>query len=80
MGGNGGLRLGEDSVGVGLIGEREVGRGVGWRCGLAAQGLGWLGPVTLRPVEVCVGGLGLRSAWAGDVEAGGGVGQREWSD
>ena len=50
MGSNGGLRLGEDSVGVGLIGGREVGEGVGWRCGSAA--------------------------WAGDVEAGGGVCRR----
>ena len=80
MGGSGGLRLGEDSVGVGLIGGREVGRGVGWRCGSATWGLGWLGPVTLRLVDACVGGLGLRSAWAGDVEVGGGVGRRAWSD
>ena len=45
-----GLRLGEDSVGVGLIGGREVGGGVGRRRGLAAWGLGQLGPVTLRSV------------------------------
>ena len=39
-----------------------------------------LGPVTLRPAEVCVGGLGLGSAWADDVEAIGGVGRRARSD
>ena len=80
MGGSGGLRLGEDSVGVGLISGREVGGGVGRRRGSAAWGLGRLGPVTLRTVEVCVGVLGLRSAWASDVEAGGGVGRRARSD
>ena len=46
MGGDGGLRLGEDGVGVGLIGG-----GMGWRRGLVARGLGWLGLVTLRSVE-----------------------------
>ena len=40
MGGNGGLRLGEDSVSVGLIVGREVGGGVGRRRGSAAWGLG----------------------------------------
>ena len=54
MGSSGGLRLGEDSVGVGLIDGREVGGGVGRRRGSAAWGLGWLGPVTLRPVEAWV--------------------------
>ena len=44
MGGNGGLQLGEDSVGLGLIGGRKVGGGVGRRCGLSAWGLGRLGP------------------------------------
>ena len=62
MGGSGGLRLGEDSVGVGLIGGREVGRGMGWRRGSAAWGLGQLGSVTLRLMEACVGGLGPGSA------------------
>ena len=62
MGGNSGLRLGEDNVNMGLIGEREVGGGVGRRCGLVAWGLGRLGLVTLRPAEACVGGLGL--GWA----------------
>ena len=80
MGGSGGLQLGEDRVGVGLIGGREVGRGVGRRRGLAAWGLGRLGPVTLRSAEACVGGLGLGLAWAGDVEADGGVGRRARSD
>ena len=55
MGDNGGLQLGEDSVGVGLIGRREVGGGMGRRCGLAAWGLGWFGPVTLRSMEAWVG-------------------------
>ena len=40
MGGNGGLRLREDSVDVGLIDGREVGGGVGQRHGSAAWGLG----------------------------------------
>ena len=62
MGGSGGLRLGEDSVGVGLIGGRGVGGGVGRRRGSVAWGLGQLGLVTLRSAEACVGGLGLRSA------------------
>ena len=74
MGGSGGLRLGEDSVGVGLI--RGLGGGMGRRHGITTWGLGWLGSVTLRPVEACVEGLGLGLAWAGDVEAGGGLGQR----
>ena len=39
MGGDGGLRLREDSFGVGLI------------SGGMDRGLGQLGPVTLRPVE-----------------------------
>ena len=80
MGGSGGLRLGEDSVRVSLISGREVGGGVGRRRGLAAWGLGRLGPVTLRLTEACVGGLGLGSAWADDVEVGGGVGRRARSD
>ena len=53
------MRLGEDSVGVSLIGEREVGGGVGRRRGSAAWGLGRLGPVTLRPVEAWVGEHGV---------------------
>ena len=68
MGGSGGLQLGEDSVGVGR------------KRGSAAWGLGWLGPVTLRLAEACVGGLGLGSAWATEVEAEGGVGRRARSD
>ena len=55
MGGSGGLRLGEDSVSVGLIGEREMGGSVGRRRGSAAWGLGRLGPVTLRLTEAWVG-------------------------
>ena len=54
MGCNGGLRLGEDSVGVGLIGGRELGRGGGRRRGLAARGLGRLGPVMLRSAEAWI--------------------------
>ena len=49
MGGDGGLRLGEDDVGVGLIGGKEVGlisRGVDRR----RRGSG-LGSVTLRPAK-----------------------------
>ena len=47
MGGDSGLRLREDGVGVGLIGGREVGLiGEG-----VDRGLGRLGPMTLRPVE-----------------------------
>ena len=55
MGGSGGLQLREDSVGMGLIGGREVGGGVGRRHGSVAWGLGRLGPVTLRPAEAWVG-------------------------
>ena len=80
MGSSSGLQLGEDRVGVGLIGGREVGGGIGRRCGLAAWGLGKLRPVTLRSAEACVGVLGLGSTWAGDIEAGGGVGRRARSD
>ena len=40
MGGSGGLRLREDSVGVGLIGRREVDGGVGRRRRSASWGLG----------------------------------------
>ena len=80
MGSSSGLQLGEDRVGVGLIGGREVGGGIGWRCGSAAWGLGKLRPVTLRSAEACVGGLGLGLTWAGDIEAGGGVGRRARSD
>ena len=49
MGGDGGLRLGEDGVGVGLIGRREVGligRGMDRR-----RSGSRLGSVTLRPAE-----------------------------
>ena len=31
-----------------------------------AWGLGWLGPMTLRPAEAWVEGLGLGLAWVGD--------------
>ena len=54
MGGSGSLRLGEDIVGMGLIGRREVGGGVGQRCGSAAWGLGRLGSMTLRPAKTWV--------------------------
>ena len=71
MGSNGGLRLGEDSVGVGLIGEREVGEGVDRRRGSAA----WASDVEAG------GGVCRRlGAWVGDVEAGGGMGRRARSD
>ena len=40
-------------------------------------GLGRLGLVMLRPTEAWVGGLGLGSTWAGDVETGDGVTKRE---
>ena len=53
---------------------------MGRRCGSAAWGLGKLRPVTLRSAEACVGGLGLGLTWAGDIEAGGGVGRRARSD
>ena len=59
MGGSGGLRLGEDSVRVSLISGREVGGGVGRRRGLAAWGLGRLGPMTLRSAEAWVGEHGV---------------------
>ena len=55
MGGNSALRLGEDSVNMGLIGGREVGGGVGWRCGLVAWGLGRLRPMMLRPAKAWIG-------------------------
>ena len=57
MGGSCGLRLGEDNVGMGLIGGREVGGGVGRRCGSAAWGLGsaWAGDVEAG------GGVGRRA-------------------
>ena len=72
MGSSDGLWLGQDNVGMGLIGGREVGLrqmglidvgwALGWRTrrrrGSATWGLGWLGPVTLRPAE----------AWVGDIE------------
>ena len=80
MGGINGLWLGEDSVGVGLIDGRKVDGGMGRRHGITTWGLGWLGSVTLRPVEACVEGLGLGLAWAGDIEAGKGVGWRARSD
>ena len=54
MGGSGGLRLGEDSVGVGLIGRREVDGGVGRRRRSASWGLDRLGSMTLRPAETWV--------------------------
>ena len=56
MGGSGGLRLGEDSVGVGLIGGREVGLR---RMGLISVGME-------DRAEVWVGGMDRRlGAWVG---------------
>ena len=76
MGSSGGLRLGENSVGLGLIGKREVGLrrmgliGVGWVLGGRT---GWR-----CGSEAWILDLGLGLAWVGDVEAGGGVGRRRW--
>ena len=52
MGTDGGLRLGEDGVGVGLIGGREVGL-IGKGVDRRRSGSGF-GSVTLRPAEVAL--------------------------
>lgn len=78
MGGSAGLRLGEDSVGVGLIGGREVGGGVGRWLGLAWAGDVEAGRGVCRRLGAWVGlGFSRHVAVAGLVQISNGSVEEE---